>query len=174
MASRLTPAPGSHDHAEGAEHAPLTLVEYGDYQCPHCAAVYPVVKQLQQEFGTQLRFVFRNFPMAQLHEYALLASIAAEAAAKQGKYWEMHDQILEHQRSLNESYLLVFAKDIGLDLEVFQNDLEDETFTEKVENDFESGIRSGVNGTPSFFINGEKYEGPYTHEALSSALKAKL
>src|SRR5216684_4044487 len=115
-ASGLTMSVSERDHMQGPADAPLTLVEYGDYQCPYCGAAYPVVKRLQKTLGNKLRFVFRNFPLTQMHPYALVAAEAAEAAALQGKFWEMHDQIYEHQEFLEPDILPAWAKKIGLDL----------------------------------------------------------
>src|SRR5438445_9734641 len=112
----LTPPVSARDHIEGHEDAPVTLVEYGDYQCPYCGAAYPVVKRLQKKLGKKLRFVFRNFPLTQMHPFAMVAAGAAEAAALQGKFWEMHDLIFEQQRYLTPDIIPEWAKKIGLDL----------------------------------------------------------
>src|SRR6266704_3514362 len=119
QSSTLTPPVSERDHAQGRADAPVTLVEYGDYQCPYCGAAYPVVKQLQRHFGKRLRFVFRNFPLTQAHPYALIAAEAAEAAALQGKFWQMHDYIYEHQDELEPDVLPAWAQQVGLDLEAF-------------------------------------------------------
>lgn len=157
--STLKPAISDKDHFEGGKSASTEIVEFGDYECPHCAHAYPVIKQIQKTFGDQIKFVFRNFPLQQAHEYAFPAAVAAEAAALQNKFWEMHDGIYENQNQLGESLFNELAEKIGLDMEKFKADYGSDEVTEKVESDFESGIRSGVNGTPSFYVNGTKFDG---------------
>lgn len=160
----LTPAVSERDHATGPEDAPVTLVEYGDYECPYCGMAYTVVKSAQRELGEQLRFVFRNFPLAEAHPHARLAAQAAEAAAAQGKFWEMHDALFQHQDALEAEDLAGYAKSLGLDMAQFARDLEDAKYTKRVRDDFRSGVRSGVNGTPTFFINGSRFEGSWANE----------
>jgi protein-disulfide isomerase len=155
----LKPSVSKTDHIQGNENADLVIVEYGDYQCPYCGAAYPVLKELMKEFGDQVTFVFRNFPLSEMHPYARPAAIAAEAASLQGKFWEMHDAIYENQKSLNEIFLFQLAEKIGLNISQFKEDIQKTELEEKVDSDFESGIVSGVNGTPSFFINGNKFNG---------------
>ena len=157
--SVLKPPVGEKDHVDGPGSAAIELVEYGDYQCPHCGAAYPIIKKIQKEFGEQIRFVYRNFPLTEIHHLAMPAAIAAEAAGLQGKYWEMHDAIFEHQKYLSVSALYKFAQEVGVDVEKFKTDIQDQALQDLVETDFESGVRSGVNGTPSFFINGKKFDG---------------
>ncbi|PRY11306.1 thioredoxin-like protein [Pontibacter ummariensis] len=172
--ANLTPPVNEHDQQTGSSNAPVTLVEYGDYQCPHCAQAHPLVKQLLEEKGDQVRFVYRNFPLSQSHAMAKPAAQAAEAAGQQGKFWEMHDMIFENQKQLDQDSLNKFAESLDLDVGKFSKDKESEEVASKVEEDFESGIRSGVNGTPSFFINGERletYDGSY--ESLSTAVEAQ-
>jgi protein-disulfide isomerase len=161
---QLTPPVSAEDHAAGPEDASVTLVEYGDYECPYCGMAHPIVKRAQQELGNQLRFVFRNFPLAEAHPHARLAAQAAEAAAAQGKFWEMHDMLFENQAALEPDDLVGYAKSIGLDIKRFERDLEAGTFAKKVRDDFRSGVRSGVNGTPTFFVNGKRYEGSWANE----------
>src|SRR5258708_2902309 len=151
----LTSPVSERDHIEGPANAPLTLVEYGDYQCPYCGAAYPVVKRVQKTLGKKLRFVFRNFPLTGAHPYAMVAAEAAEAAALQGKFWEMHDQIYEHQDFLEPVILPVWAKKLGLDLEKFGNSIAQDVVANRIKEDRSSGIRSGVNGTPTFINTGE-------------------
>lgn len=155
----LKPEIGPADKTQGNEQAAIKLVEYGDYQCPHCATAYPIIKEIQSTFGDQILFVFRNFPLQESHRYANIAAQAAEAAGKQGKFWEMHDAIFENQQHLNEEFIEHLAEKLGLDMDEFEEDMNSEEISTKVEDDFESGVRSGVNGTPSFFINGEKFDG---------------
>jgi len=142
------------DHHLGNINAAITLVEYGDFQCPYCRRAHPLVKRLLNERGDKLHFVFRNFPLRKIHPLAQISAITAEAAGKQGKFWEMHDLIFENQNKLSEDYLLSLVEDMGLDLAEFAEDSKSEKILGKIERDFESGIRSGVNGTPTFFLNG--------------------
>ena len=155
----LKPVVSNTDHAQGNLNADLVIVEYGDYQCPYCGAAHPVLKELMRQFGSQIKFVFRNFPLSEMHEYARAAALAAEAAALQNKFWEMHDAIYENQRNLNEHLLLKLAEELKLDIPQFKSDLESSELKAKVDEDFESGVVSGVNGTPSFYVNGKKFEG---------------
>ena len=174
MPGRLKPAVNSKDHLQGNKNAPLELIEYGDYQCPHCGRAYPIVKTLQKAMGDDLKFVFRNFPLSDVHPDAFNAAVAAEAAALQNKFWEMHDCIYENQELLDWGNLLLYAKKIVPDLAHFKIDIKKKSVIDKVEEDFESGVRSGVNGTPSFFINGEKYEGSWDSYELTNYLTSRL
>jgi len=155
----LTIPVNNRDHNRGKENAPVTLVEYGDFECPDCKYAYPIIKELQKLEGNKLRFVFRNFPLSQIHRYAFGAACAAEAAGRQGKFWEMHDLIFENQSFLEETDLLDHAKDLSMDIQLFTKDMKSKEISEEVKEDFMGGIRSGVNGTPTFFINGNKYNG---------------
>ena len=171
-AGRLTPPVSARDHVAGPDDAPVTLVEYGDYECPHCGRAHPVVKAVQRQLGDQLRFVFRNFPLAEAHPHALVAAQAAESAGAQGRFWEMHDMIFEHQDALELQDLVGYAELLGLDVERFERDLETGTYAKKVRDNFRSGVRSGVNGTPTFFLNGERYDGSWANvEAFIRALR---
>src|ERR1700733_8472681 len=157
----LIPPVTARDHIQGPSHAKLVLVEYGDYECPYCGAAYPVVKELQRRLAGKLSFEFRNFPLATAHPHAEIAAEAAEAAGAQGKFWEMHDMLYENQEALEAENLRGYASALGLDLHRFSRDLSEHIFMAKVREDFRSGVHSGVNGTPSFFINGELYNGAY-------------
>lgn len=157
--STLKPSVSEKDHVQGAESASVEIVEFGDYECPHCGDAYPVVKEIEETFGDQIKFAFRNFPLQEAHPLALPAALAAEAAAQQGKFWEMHDAIYENQYRLDEEIFDELAETIGLDLDKFKDDANSDETRQKVEDDFESGIRSGVNGTPSFYVNGTKFDG---------------
>ena len=159
------------DHIQGDAQAAITLVEYGDYECPHCGAAYPIVKRVQTHFGKRLRFVFRNFPLVQTHPNAQSAAEAAEFAAAHGKFWEMHDAIFENQRELSTDFLLRLAEKLGLDGRVLANSLKKEEFGEKVRADFLGGVRSGVNGTPTFFINNHRHDGPFDYGDLVEAIE---
>ncbi|MDP9268498.1 MAG: DsbA family protein [Acidobacteriota bacterium] len=165
---------GADDHVQGPATAAVTLVEYGDYECPHCGHAYPIVKQLQEEFGDDLRFVFRNFPLANAHPHAQLAAEAAEAAGAQGKFWEMHDWLFENQDDLSSENIVAGAEELGLDMKRFVNDSESRKFQEKVKRDFAGGVRSGVNGTPTFFINGVRHDADFEYETLTAAIQAAL
>jgi len=170
---RLDPPVSERDHVAGPEDAPVTLVEYGDYECPHCGFAHPVVKTVQRELEGQLRFVFRNFPLAEAHPHAVLAAQSAEAAGSQGRFWEMHDMIFEHQDALEPEDLIGYGKALGLDVARFKSELEAGTYAKKVRDDFRSGVRSGVNGTPTFFVNGARYDGSWANvEAFIRALRA--
>ncbi len=170
----LTRPVSAHDNAAGPADAPLTLVEYGDYQCPYCGAAYPVVKRLQKRLGKKLRFVFRNFPLTEAHAYALIAAEAAEAAALQGKFWEMHDLLFEEQALLKPEIISSWAKRIGSNSDKFENDIKQGVVEKRIKEDRQSGIRSGVNGTPTFFINGTRYDGPHDYNSLLAALQSTL
>jgi protein-disulfide isomerase len=162
------------DHMQGNLNAPVELVEYGDYQCPHCGRAYPIVKNIQEKFGNHLKFVFRNFPLTKVHPQAKIASVATEAAARQGRFWEMHDIIFENQKRLHNTAIMEYASQIGLDPERFKQDLEDAELIKKVESDFENGLRSGVNATPTFFVNGEKYAYDWDEETLEQFIRSKI
>jgi protein-disulfide isomerase len=155
----IPPVSDERDHVQGSASAPVTLVEYGDYQCPYCGMAYPIVKSLQQALGDQMRFVFRNFPLRDSHPNAEHAAEAAESAGAQGSFWEMHDTLYENQEQLEDSDLLAYAKALGLDFAQVARDLENGTYVKRVREDFRSGVRSGVNGTPTFFVNGARYDG---------------
>jgi protein-disulfide isomerase len=168
---------GPDDHVQGVADAPVTLLEYGDFQCPYCGEAYPIVKRLQDWMGPRLRFVFRNFPLAEIHPLATGAAEIAEAAAFQDKYWEMHDTLYENQSALEPDHLLGYAKRLRLDMHKLRADLGGADVAERVRADFMSGVRSGVNGTPTFFINEARFDGRWTDEnefaaALEEAAKA--
>jgi protein-disulfide isomerase len=171
-AAQLTlPVAEERDHIQGRAEAPVTLLEYGDYECPYCGAAYPIVKQLQARLGERLRFVFRNFPITTSHPHAEQAAEAAEAAAAQGRFWEMHDHLYEHQSELEDNDLRRYADELGLDVETFDAELAQHRHAARVREDFMSGVRSGVNGTPTFYINGERHDDSYELETLLSALE---
>jgi protein-disulfide isomerase len=162
----------SADHAEGPTNAPLTLLEYGDYECPFCGEAYATIKDLQDALADELQFVFRNFPITQSHPRAMTAACAAEAAGLQGKFWPMHDILYENQDALEPPHLLAYADELSLDLDRFSQDLVRRDVQERVLLDFESGVRSGVNGTPTFFMNGYRYDGEYSYDAMLYALRS--
>ncbi len=162
----------AEDHARGEASAKVTLVEYGDFQCPHCAMAHAIVSKIEKHYGDRLRFVYRNFPLTEIHPLAEPAAEAAEYAGSKGKYWEMYDAIFAHQRSLSEKMLRTTAESVGLDGEEAASAVEDGAFAEKIERDVDGGERSGVHGTPTFFINGEQYEGAWEYEELLAAIDA--
>jgi protein-disulfide isomerase len=168
---QLTPSVQHNDHLSGDPAAPVELVEYGDYECPYCGRAYPIIKNIQEQLGSDLKFIFRNFPLSKVHTHAIAAAIATEAAGLQGKFWEMHEIIYENQRTLDQESILHFAETLGLNIERFKHDIQQKELADKVEHDFESGIRSGVNRTPTFFINGQKYEGEWNDNELLAYLQ---
>jgi protein-disulfide isomerase len=159
------------DHALGPEDAPVTLVEYGDFQCPHCRAAHFYLKNVMATMGDDMRFVFRHMPLSQIHPMAQPAAEAAEAAGAQGKFWPMHDAIYENQDLLSPALLTRLGERLGLDMQRFVDDVNAHRFLPKVKDYFMSAVRSGAAGTPTFFINGEQYEGSYDDEALIEALR---
>jgi protein-disulfide isomerase len=162
----LKPAVGENDHVQGHDDAPVTLVEYGDYECPYCGMAYPIVKRVQARLGKRLRFVFRNFPLAEAHPHATVAAELAEASASQGKFWEMHDMLYEHQKALGATSLQDYVRKLGLDVSSLEAALQGGAPHQRVKSDFMSGVRSGVNGTPTFFINGRRFDGDWRDEDL--------
>ncbi|MFN2215254.1 MAG: Na+/H+ antiporter NhaA [Anaerolineales bacterium] len=171
---KLTQPVAERDHILGPEDASITLVEYGDLECPYCRQVSPVIGELRNRLGKRVRYVFRHFPIRTSHPHAQLAAEAAEAAGAQGKFWEMQDLLLEHQDALELSHLVEYASQLELDLEQFKHDLEQHVYVERVKEDFHSGVRSGVNGTPTFFINGTRYDGAWDLESLLDAVEKPL
>ena len=166
------PVTPERDHIEGSVNAALTLVEYGDYQCPYCGAAYPEVKKVQKELGSELRFVFRNFPLTNMHEHAMNAAETAEAASVQGKFWPMHDFLYEHQATLGDSSVaLGYAKKLGLDTQRLERELAQHVYQKRIKDDFMGGVRSGVNGTPTFYVNGVRHDEDAVAKALIEALK---
>jgi protein-disulfide isomerase len=165
------PVAGDRDHIQGPAAARVTLVEYGDYECPYCGEAYPIVKEVQSRLGEQLRFVFRNFPIPTSHPHAEQAAEAAEAAGAQGRFWEMHDLLYERQRHLRGPGLHAYAEELGLDVERFDREMAEHVHARRVHEDFMSGVRSGVNGTPTFYINGVRHDDSYETEVLLDALE---
>ena len=162
------------DHAQGPAGAPVTLVEYGDYECPYCGKAYPIVKRVQRELGDRLRFVFRNFPLNTIHAHASVAAQAAESAGAQGKFWEMHDLLYENQDKLADADLNSYALKLGLEIYRFEADMSSQVFAARVREDFRGGVRSGVNGTPTFFINGLRYRGELRMDELLYAIESAM
>jgi len=169
--SHLKPDVGPTDHAQGPLDAGLVLVEYGDFECPYCGEAYPELKAVQAAMGDELCFVFRHFPLAEAHPHAEHAAELTEAADTAGRFWEMHDRLYEHQSELDDRSLAGHAQALGLAPELFQTVL-DEQYAGRVRHDFVTGVRSGVNGTPCLFINGERYDGPRDADSLIELLRA--
>jgi protein-disulfide isomerase len=160
MTTALVPV-GPRDHAQGPADAPVTLVEYGDFECPHCGRAYPMVKEIQERMGSNLRFVFRHFPLTQIHINAEHAAESTEAAAQHGKFWPMHDLLFENQANLENPQLIAYGESLGIDPEWLSQALSEGRFQPRVREQFLSGVKSGVNGTPTFFVNGSRYDGPW-------------
>jgi NhaA family Na+:H+ antiporter len=174
VATLTPPVDIERDHVRGAAGAQVTLVEYGDFQCPFCGDAYPVVNELLARFGDQLRFVFRHMPLTDLHPRAEAAAEAAEAAGAQGRFWEMHDRLFTHQHELSDTDLLAHAEAIGLDVERFERDLHEGRHAARVAEDYASGARSGTPSTPRFFVNGFIHLGAPSRAELEEAIAAEL
>ena len=172
--AKLTLPVSQRDHAQGPATAPVTLVEYGDYECPYCGQAYPIIKNIQERLGDKLRFVFRNFPVTQVHPHAQHSAEAAESAESQNKFWEMHDYLYEHQQKLDDKHLRQYASALGLDVTRFDDEMAKHVHAGRVREDFMSGIRSGVNGTPTFYVNGIRYDDSWDEETLLTAIKDTL
>jgi protein-disulfide isomerase len=161
------------DHSRGPDGATLIVVEYGDYQCPYCDAARSVVDELLKNFSESLRFIFRNFPLADVHPHAKKAAEVAEAVALQGKFWEMHDVLYDNQWQLDDDALAHYATQVGADVDQMMADLGSGT-RRRVESDFESALRSGANATPTFFVNGVRYDGSWQYEPFADYLQEVL
>jgi protein-disulfide isomerase len=170
--TRLAVPVGERDHVRGPATAPVTLVEYGDYECPYCRAAVAIVDELQRVLPDQLRFVFRHFPLENLHPHARRAAEAAEAAAAQGKFFEMHATLFEHQAALEDEDLLRYAAELDLDTASFRADLDAHTYASRVREDFRGGIRSGVRGTPTFYLDDARYDGVLGVRQLVATIRA--
>ena len=162
------------DHIQGSPDAPVALMEYGDFQCPYCGDAYGVVKRVQDLLGDKLCFAFRNFPLTNIHRHAEHAAEAAEAAGAQGKYWEMHDALFENQQALEDEDIAGYASGLGLDGHAVMDEVRSGTYAGRVREDFLSGVRSDVTGTPTFFINGERYDGEVEVRALVVAISEAM
>ena len=173
MANLRTPITKS-DHVRGPESAPITLVEYGDYECPHCALAHPIVDRVQVYFSGRMRFVFRHFPMTEVHPHAEIAAESAEFAGAAGLFWDMHDALFANQSRLSLPTIFLIAEQLGLTETALRNALETGQYRNKVRSDFMGGIRSGVNGTPTFFINGVRHDGSYDYASLVAGIQMRL
>ena len=169
---RLLVPVNANDHIIGPRDAPITMVEYGDFECPFCRQSHLVVKEILDQLGDSLRFVFRHFPLTMAHPHAQSAAEAAEAAGAQGRFWEMHDVLFENQDALQHDELIEYAQAADVNPIDVADDLASDAMRERVRRDFRSGVRSGVNGTPTFFVNGRRFDGDWTDpEAFASALR---
>ncbi len=172
--SALSIAVTEHDHLQGNPNAACSLVEYGDYECPSCWEVEPTIKGLQAYFGNQMSFVFRNFPLRQIHPWAEAAAEAAEFAGSHGKFWEMHDLLFVNQQNLDENLIQSLSERLGLTSSGLQVERASGVAKKKVDSDFAGGIRSGVNGTPTFFLNGDRYDGPTDYASMVAVIEQVL
>jgi protein-disulfide isomerase len=170
----VLPVREEREHIRGPKKAQVTRVEYGDFECPFCGQAHPVMEAVQRRMGKQMRFVFSHFPLVNAHPHAEAAAEAAEAAGAQHRFWEMHDLLFEHQDALEDGDLLAYAQTVPLDIERFVAEMGAGIHAPRVREDFLGGVRSGVNGTPSFFINGEKHAGSYSYQELAAAIDAHL
>ncbi|XKM13773.1 thioredoxin domain-containing protein [Orbaceae bacterium ac157xtp] len=161
------------DHILGDSNAKIELVEYGDYQCPYCGDFHFTIKKLLQDFPNDLKFIFRNFPL-DFHQYALHAAIASEVLDKHNKFWSMHDLLFENQNALDDQNLINYAHQLGLSAKEFETEFANKALLNKIDNDIESGLHSGVNGTPSLYINGKKYRGDYSYSVLFKLIQKLL
>ena len=161
----------SSDHVQGPDDAPLTLLEYGDYECPYCGLAHPIIKRVQRHFGERLRFVFRNFPLTQIHPNAEAAAEVAEFAGAHGRFWEMHDGLYENQQYLGDKLYMTLATQLALPIHELRVALAAGTYAPRIRSDFLSGVRSGVNGTPTFFINSKRHDGGFEFDDLVGALE---
>lgn len=168
--SRLRKELGEEDHVLGPADAPVKMIEYGDYECPFCGRAQAEVVKVLNAVGDNLRYAFRHFPLTQIHPHALMAAEAAEAAGAQGRFWEMHQTLFANQRVLEREALIAYADELGLDLKIFVRDLDGHVYAPRIRRDFMSGVRGGVNGTPTFFLNGYRYDGMFNADALIAAL----
>jgi protein-disulfide isomerase len=168
--SRSTAVSATQDHLQGPLDAGIVLIEYGDFECPYCGEAYPELKAVKEEMGDALCFVFRHFPLRQAHPHAERAAEFAEAAATIGKFWEMHDILYENQQALTDRDLTSYARRLGLDAKLIETALGGH-FASRVQHDFSSGVRSGVNGTPCLFLNGERYDGPRDADSLIQLMR---
>lgn len=160
------------DHVRGGATGRVVLVEYGDYECPYCRAAHVEVLQLGRHFGDDLTYVFRHFPLTEIHPLAEPAAEIAEFAGAQGRFWDMHDAIYAHQNQLSLPFLVGASRALGLPEREFELALETKSYAPKVAQDFLSGVRSGVNGTPTFFVNGHRHDGPFDYRHLADAIQS--
>jgi protein-disulfide isomerase len=170
----LTVPVSAVDHALGADHAPITLVEYGDFECPNCKQAAPAVKLLLDRFAERVRLVYRHFPLEEVHPHALHAAEAAEAAGAQGKFWEMHDLLFENQLHMKQPQLHGYAERLGLDMARYTAEIDDEIYLQRIREHQRSGHDSGVRGTPTFFLNGRIFDVSFGMQSLFDAVEKEL
>ena len=170
FSSKLILPVSERDHISGPANAPVTLVEYGDYECPYCGLANPIIDEIRRELGAGLRFVFRNFPLSEVHPHAEHAAEIAEAAGAHGKFWEMHDILYAHQRALDDQHLAEYIARLAVPASEVIQALTQHIYSDRIHEDFMSGVRSGVNGTPTFFINGLRHDGSYERNELLAAI----
>ena len=168
----LTPPLSAEDHVDGPDRAELELVEFGDFQCPYCTAAFPIVRRVRDQLGPRLLFAFRHFPLREIHPDAERAAEAAEAAGAQGAFWQMHDRMYESRGALGREDLIGYAAELGLDADRVASELDSQAHEPRVQRDFDSGLASGVTGTPGFFIGGRAYRGSFDAASLIAALEA--
>jgi protein-disulfide isomerase len=171
---RLTVPVNESDHVRGPENAPVTMVEYGDFQCPYCGAAYPVVEELLAQRPETVRFAYRHFPLTNIHEHAEIAAETSEAAGARGSFWPMHHWLFEHQAELDPSSLLLGTAQVGLPSDAVELEVTRHVYLDKIQRDFASGVRSGVNGTPTFFVNGLRHDGEHSLAALLKAVDSAV
>ena len=172
--TELTDPVTAKDHSIGPDDAPITIVEYGDYECPDCLNAVPIIAEVRRALGDRLRFVFRHFPQSSIHPHASTAAEAAEAAAEQGKFWQMHEALFKHQKELAEIDLSHLALQLGLEIYRFDTSRSQERNHRRIKSDQESGTRSGVRKTPTLFINGRRYDGPVVAASIIQAAEAVI
>jgi protein-disulfide isomerase len=170
----ITPINIGTDHIRGSIDAPISIVEYGDYECPYTGMAYPIVKEIMKQFSNKIYFVFRNFPLSDIHPHAQHAAEAAEAAAAQDKFWQMHDYLFENQKRLDDSHLLEYAEKVELDIDKFKKEMSGHVYAPLIDKSLKSGIESGVEGTPTFFVNGIRYNDSWDLETFSNVLEKTL
>jgi protein-disulfide isomerase len=169
----LTLPDPERDHFQGPADAPIKLLEYGDYECPFCADAHSMVQEIQRRLGDDLLFAFRNFPLTNIHPHAEHAAEAAEAAGDQGNFWGMHDLLFGNQAALEDEDLAAYADELGLDAKRLLREVTSSVYGARIREDFKAGVRGGVNGTPTFFMNGERYDGARDLRQMLSALTAQ-
>jgi len=174
MTQRATVPESKRDHIRGVATAPISMLEYGDYECPFCAEVQPIVTEIQERLADDLCFAFRHFPLTTVHPHSERAAEAAEAAGAQASFWKMHETLFQNQQALEDEDLVQYASLLGLDEVRLMREVETGAYATRVRDDFKSGVRAGVNGTPAFFINGERYDGARGLEEMLAALTAEV
>lgn len=174
MTSRLRVPLSERDHIRGLADAPVTLIEYGDFECPHCRRAYPIIDSVLRQINHSVCFAYRHFPLTQIHPHAQHAAEIAELAGSQGRFWEMHDLLFQNQDELEDGDLIDYAMELGIDRELAQAALRSNQYAERVRQDFLGGVRSGVNGTPTFFINDVRHDGAWDSDSLLDALQRAI